>query len=48
MGALLEAAGKDTQRRDQGKFMYRLLIVGILIISTMPLAAQGQQPDPAK
>jgi hypothetical protein len=28
--------------------MNRLLIVGILIISTMPLAAQGQQPDPAK
>ena len=28
--------------------MYRLLIVGIFIISTMPLAAQGQQPDPAK
>ena len=28
--------------------MYRLLIVGILIISTMPLSAQGQQPDPAK
>ena len=48
MGALLEAAGKDTQRRDQGKFMYRLLIVGILIISTMPLSAQGQQPDAAK
>ena len=28
--------------------MYRLLIVGILIISTVPLSAQGQQPDPAK
>jgi hypothetical protein len=28
--------------------MYRLLIVGILIISTMPLSAQGQQPDAAK
>jgi predicted transcriptional regulator len=28
--------------------MNRLLIVGILIISTMPLAAQGQQPDPAQ
>ena len=28
--------------------MYRLLIVGILIISTMPLSAQGQQPDPVK
>ena len=28
--------------------MYRLLIVGMLIISTMPLSAQGQQPDPAK
>ena len=31
-----------------GKFMYRLLIVGILIISTMPLCAQAQQPDAAK
>ena len=28
--------------------MYRLLIVGILIISTMPLSAQGQQPGAAK
>jgi hypothetical protein len=25
-----------------------LLIVGILITSTIPLSAQGQQPDPAK
>jgi hypothetical protein len=31
-----------------GRFMYRLLIVGILIISTMPLSAQGQQPEAAK
>jgi hypothetical protein len=30
------------------EFMYRLLIVGILIISTMPLCAQAQQPDAAK
>ena len=28
--------------------MYQLLIVGILIISTMPLCAQAQQPDAAK
>jgi hypothetical protein len=28
--------------------MYRLLIVGILIISTMPLSAQGQQRNTAK
>ena len=28
--------------------MYRLLIVGILLISTMPLCAQAQQPDAAK
>ena len=28
--------------------MSRLLIMGILVISTMPLCAQGQQPDPAK
>jgi hypothetical protein len=28
--------------------MNRLLIVGILIISTTPLSAQIQQPDPAK
>jgi multidrug efflux pump subunit AcrB len=28
--------------------MKRLLIVGILIISTAPLYAQGQQPDAAK
>jgi hypothetical protein len=28
--------------------MYRLLIVGILIISTTPLCAQAQQPDAAK
>jgi hypothetical protein len=28
--------------------MYRLLIVGILIISIMPLCAQAQQPDAAK
>jgi hypothetical protein len=31
-----------------GGFMNRLLIVGILMTSTMPLSAQGQQPDPAK
>jgi hypothetical protein len=30
------------------EFMNRLLIMGILVISTMPLCAQGQQPDPAK
>ncbi len=29
-------------------FMNRLLIVGILIISMMPLYAEGQQPDTAK
>ena len=28
--------------------MNRLLIVAILIISTLPLYAQGQQPDVAK
>lgn len=28
--------------------MGRLLSVGILIASTLPLSAQGQQPDPAK
>jgi hypothetical protein len=32
----------------RGKFMNRLLIVPILIVSTMPLSAQGQQPDIAK
>jgi hypothetical protein len=31
-----------------GKFMNRLLIVGILVISTVPLFAQAQQPDAAK
>jgi hypothetical protein len=31
-----------------GEFMYRLLVVGILIVWTMPLYAQAQQPDPAK
>jgi DNA repair ATPase RecN len=31
-----------------GEFMNRLLIVGILIISTAPLFAQAQQPDMAK
>jgi DNA repair ATPase RecN len=30
------------------EFMNRLLIVGILAISTAPLYAQGQQPDVAK
>jgi hypothetical protein len=39
---------KDIQRSITGKFMYRLFIVGILIISTMPLCAQAQQPDAAK
>src|SRR6516162_2790730 len=43
----------EDQRREaaelwMGEIMYRLLIVGILIISTMPLSAQGQQPDPVK
>ena len=43
----------EDQRREaaelwMGEIMYRLLIVGILIISTMPLSAQGQQPDAAK
>ena len=33
---------------SRGKFMNRLLIVGILIISTAPPYAQGQQPDMAK
>jgi hypothetical protein len=48
MRALLEAARKDTQRRDQGEFMNRLVTVGILMISTAPLFAQGAQPDAAK
>ena len=30
------------------EFMNRLLVVGILAISTEPLYAQGQQPDTAK
>jgi hypothetical protein len=30
------------------EFMNRLLIVGILVISTVPLFAQAQQPDAAK
>ena len=43
----------EDQRRDAAELWmreitYRLLIVGILIISTMPLSAQGQQPDAAK
>src|SRR6516165_3604576 len=43
----------EDQRREaaelwMGEIMCRLLIVGILIISTMPLSAQGQKPDPAK
>jgi hypothetical protein len=33
---------------SRGRFIYQLLIVGILIISTMPLCAQAQQPDAAK
>jgi hypothetical protein len=42
----------EDQRREaaelwMGEIMYRLLIVGILI-STMPLSAQGQQPDATK
>ena len=42
----------EDQRRDAAElrireFMSRLLIAGILI-STMPLSAQGQQPDAAK
>ena len=42
----------EDQRRDAAElwmreFMSRLLIAGILI-SAMPLSAQGQQPDPAK
>ena len=41
----LPPLGKDTQRRDQGEFMNRLVIVGILMISTAPLFAQGAQPD---
>jgi hypothetical protein len=48
MRALLEAARKDTQRRDQGAFMNRLVIVGILIVSTAPLFAQAQQPNAAE
>src|SRR5262249_37631479 len=39
---------KDTQRRDQGEFMNRLVIVGILMISTAPLFAQDAQPDAAR
>ena len=43
----------EDQRREAAELwmreiMYRLLIVGILIISTMPLCAQAQQPDAAK
>jgi hypothetical protein len=42
----------EDQRREAAElrtseFMNRLLIAGILI-STMPLSAQGQQPDPVK
>ena len=35
------------ERQRHGEFMNRLLIVGILVISTMPLFAQAQ-PDPAR
>ena len=45
---LSEDQGKDIQRSYLGVFMYRLLIVGILLISTSPLSAQAQQPDVAK
>jgi hypothetical protein len=37
-----------TARDSKRGFMRRLLSVGILIASTLPLSAQGQQPDPAK
>src|SRR5215472_15355519 len=38
-----------TQSRDRTReFMNWLLIVAILMLSTAPLYAQGQQPDPAK
>ena len=40
----LPPPGKDTQ----GEFMNRLVIVGILIISTAPLFAQAQQPNAVK
>jgi hypothetical protein len=33
---------------DQGEFMNRLLILGILIISTAPLFAQAEQPNAAE
>ena len=39
---------RDTQRSNQGRFMNRLLIIAILIISATPLFAQGQLPDIAK
>ena len=42
----------EDQRREAAELwmreiMYRLLILGILIISTMPLSAQGQQRNTA-
>jgi hypothetical protein len=44
----LPPPGKGHSTRDQGEFMNRLVIVGILMISTAPLFAQGVQPDAAK
>jgi hypothetical protein len=44
----LKAGRFKTHSRDQGEFMNRLVIVGILMISTAPLFAQGAQPDAAK
>jgi cytochrome c len=37
-----------TAVKQTGAFMNRLLIIAILVISTMPLYAQGQTPNTAK
>jgi hypothetical protein len=37
-----------TAVKQTGAFMNRLLIIAILVISTVPLYAQGQQPNVAK
>jgi hypothetical protein len=37
------AGEKNTQRSGSGQFMRQLLLVGILLVSTAPLYAQGQQ-----
>jgi hypothetical protein len=48
IGGAYARCERATGRGSHGEFINRLLIIGILLLSTMPLYAQAQPPNTAK